>query len=102
MEQMNSAPFFFLVLLLPVGLFIRTVIIIVSIFSLSNTAYIGMLFGVAGFGKGRKRIKIIVLVIILLLFFIILHFGVEAFLQNTIFYGKSGIGMEHTTGKEVP
>ena len=99
MEQMNSSPFFFLVLLLPVGWFIRSIIISISIFSLSNTAYLGMIFGSLGLTKGKNIMKKILLLLILISILVIVNIGFEIILQNTVFYGKTGVGIEYTSGR---
>lgn len=99
MEQMNSSPFFFLVLLLPVGWFVRSVILSISIFSLSNTAYLGMIFGFFGLTKGKNVMKKILLLLILISILVIVNIGFEIFLQNTVFYGKTGVGIEYTSGR---
>ena len=100
MEQMWSTPFFFLALLLPVGLFPKAVLLPVSIFSLSNTAYAGMAGGLFALftGKGATR-KIFILAMIILLAAISLV-GTEEILKNTIFYGKKGVGIEYTSGRD--
>ena len=99
LEQMNSSPFFFLALLLPVGWLIRFIVLPISIFSLSNTAYIGMLVGSLAIRGGKRSVNIILTLMVCSLSFIILYFGLESFLQNTVFYGKSGVGMEFTSGR---
>lgn len=101
LEQMNSAPFFFLVLLLPVGWFLKSIIVSISIFSLSNTAYLGMLFGSLGISGVKRNIKIIFILIFATVTFFILFYDLTTFLQNTIFYGKDGVGFEYTSGRDA-
>jgi len=100
MEQMWSTPFFFLALLLPVGILAKTILLPISIFSLSNTAYAGMAGGLFTLftGKGLTR-KIFILGIIILLAAISLV-GTEKILKDTIFYGKKGVGIEYTSGRD--
>lgn len=100
LEQLNSTPFFFLALLLPINFFIRILIVPTAIFSVSNTAYIGMLGGTLGFLKGNVKMQILVVCLTTALFLIILYFGLDVFLENTIFYGQGGIGLEYTTGRD--
>ena len=99
MEQMNSSPFFFLALLLPVGWFIKSIIVSISVFSLSNTAYLGMIFGFLGLTKGENVVKKILLLVISIIFLVVVNIGFESFLQNTVFYGKTGVGIEYTSGR---
>ena len=100
LEQMNSTPFFFLVLLLPVGVFLRSLIIPLSVFSLSNTAYFGMFWGSLTLGKANKSIKIVVTSIMLLFLTIGFFNGFDVLLQETLFYGKEGVGTEYTSGRD--
>ncbi len=99
LEQLNSTPFFFLALFLSTNFFIKLLILPTSIFSLSNTAYVGMFAGSLGFLKGNKGMQVLVILLTGTLSFIILYFGVNVFLENTIFYGQGGIGFEYTTGR---
>lgn len=100
-EQMNSTPFFFFALLLSTSLSIKALILSISIFSLSNTAYAGMGLGLMSFSSGSKWLKILFFLILSAVAIIISTYGINAFLQNTIFYGKEGVGIEHTTGRDA-
>ncbi|WP_417613367.1 O-antigen ligase family protein [Owenweeksia hongkongensis] len=99
LEQMNSTPFFFLVLLLPVGLFLKGIILPISIFSLSNTAYFGMFAGSFALGKANGRIRFAIILMMVSLLIIGYLIGVESLLQETLFAGKEGVGLEYTTGR---
>jgi O-antigen ligase len=98
-EQMNSTPYFFLALLLPVGWLIKAVILPISIFSTSNTAYAGMASGLLAFGKGNVWLRSFFVVIVTTTAVLIYTIGPESILQQTIFYGKEGVGLEYTTGR---
>lgn len=100
MEQMWSTPFFFLALLLPVGVLSKFIILPISFFSLSNTAYAGMAGGLFALftGKGTMR-KVFILLIIATLLAVSLV-GTEKLLMNTVFYGRKGIGLEYTSGRD--
>ena len=99
LEQMNSTPFFFLALLLPVGIYLRGIILPISIFSLSNTAYFGMFLGSLTLGKANKRIRLGLALLAILLIVLTYTRGFETLLQQTLFYGKEGVGIEHTSGR---
>ncbi|MCG2590792.1 O-antigen ligase family protein [Rhodohalobacter sulfatireducens] len=99
LEQMNSTPYFFLALLLPVGWMVKSFILPISIFSLSNTAYAGFATGILAFGRGNKWLKILLIVISFGILFSVSYWGPQSFLQSTIFYGQQGVGMEYTTGR---
>lgn len=99
-EQFRSTTYFFLALLIPVGWLIKIIILPISIFSLSNTAYAGIAGGLVPlvFEKGRwRRIFIMTGIIVLIA---ISAVGVEKVLLQTIFYGHTGIGAEYTTGRD--
>ncbi|WP_282776963.1 O-antigen ligase family protein [Phaeodactylibacter xiamenensis] len=100
-EQMNSTPYFFFALLLPASFVSKALILSISIFSLSNTAYAGMGLGSYGLSSGNRWLKIIFFTSIILLIAFLSIYGVNAFLQNTLFYGKGGVGLEYTTGRNT-
>lgn len=99
-EQFNSTPYFFFALLFPIGFWIRSGIVAISILSFSNTSYIGMALGALFLGKGNTFLKVIFFFLVAGLLVLISFFGVETLLQNTIFYGKEGIGVEYTSGRD--
>ncbi len=100
MEQMGTTPYFFLVLLLPVGLLAKFLILPISILSVSNTAYAGILLGFTTLYKGKKWVRTLFAAGILAAVIFIFSFGFEKFLLNTVFYDKEGVGMEYTTGRD--
>jgi len=67
--------------------------------SLANTTYFGVFFGLIGsFWSGGKRFQIALFFLIGIMGLFLLGFG-SSVIQNTLFYGKEGIGIEHTTGR---
>lgn len=99
LEQMNSTPFFFLALLLPIGIYLRGVILPISIFSLSNTAYFGMFLGSLTLGRTNKKIRFSLAVLAVILTIFTYTRGFDNLLQQTFFYGKNGVGVEYTSGR---
>lgn len=99
MEQMGSTPYFFLALLLPVGWLVKLMVLPISIFSLSNIAYVGMLLGTVALFKGNRRLRILFLIGFAAVLIAIFYFGFNQFLMNTVFYEKKGIGFEYTSGR---
>ncbi|MFC5191149.1 hypothetical protein ACFPIK_05175 [Algoriphagus aquatilis] len=99
-EQFNSTPFFFFALLFPLGFWIRFGIVAISILSFSNTSYIGMALGALFLAKGNTFLKVIFFCLVGSLLVLIFIFDFEELLQNTIFYGQDGIGLEYTTGRD--
>jgi O-antigen ligase len=99
-EQLRSTPYFFLALLLPIGWLVKLIILPISIFSLSNTAYVGMAGGLIPMmtNKGKWRRIFLLITLITLIAFVL--FGTQRVLQSTIFYGQKGIGLEYTTGRD--
>ncbi len=100
LEQMASTPYFFLALLLPVGWLVKIIVLLISFLSFSNTAYVGMMAGSLALRQGSKwlgRIFAILLIGTAITWFLV---GTETLLQNTVFYGKEGVGMEYTSGRD--
>jgi O-antigen ligase len=79
---------------------IKYLILFISIFSFSNTAYIGMFFGAISLREGSQKLKAWFYLGALGLLFTLLFVDMETILQNTVFYGKEGVGMEHTSGRD--
>ena len=101
MEQMNSTPFFFFALFLSLPIILKVVILSIAIVSKSNTAYLGILLGFLGLinGSNKSRMKLIGLIIIL--FFISQYLGFNQFLLSTVFYEKTGVGIEYISGRDI-
>lgn len=100
-EQFNSTPFFFIALFYPTVWYVRSLILSASIFSQSNTAYAGMIIGSLSFIRGKKWMKAMFFISSIVLLCFIIWLGLENILQNTIFYGKEGVGFEYTTGRDI-
>ena len=99
-EQFNSTPFFFLALFFPAFWGVKYFILGSSIISQSNTAYAGMIAGLLAFREGKNWMKALLVIFLLLLLFAIFLFGIDNILQYTIFYGRGGIGMQYTSGRD--
>jgi hypothetical protein len=99
-EQMGSTPYFFLALLLPVGLLVKIFILPISIFSVSNTAYAGMAGGLLAFLMDKGRLRQVLILVIIGVLVAIATIGTNLILQKTIFYGQGGVGIEYTTGRD--
>ena len=99
-QQMTSTPFFFMALLFPLPLWIRVPILTISILSFSNTAYLGILLGTFALKEGSKYLKAIFFFGGISLLVILLYFGAGDVLKNTVFYGKKGVGLEYTSGRD--
>jgi hypothetical protein len=98
-EQFNSTPFFFIALFFPAVWYIRYFILAGSVLSQSNTAYAGMSAGLLAFWEGKPWMKLLLFILLSGFIIALFVFGTENILQNTIFYGKAGVGVEYTSGR---
>lgn len=98
-EQFNSTPFFFIALFFPAVWYIRYFILAGSVLSQSNTAYAGISAGFLAFRQGKPWMKFLLFVLVAGFTIALFVFGAENILQNTVFYGKAGVGLEYTSGR---
>jgi len=72
-----------------------------AILSVANTNYFGILpAALLGAILGDRKSKVIAAAIVVVAGVGVLYFGLEAVIQNTLFFGKEGVGWEHTTGRD--
>jgi hypothetical protein len=72
-----------------------------AILSVSNKNYFGILPAVfLAAILGDRKSKLLAFGLIGAGVFAIMSFGIEDVLQNTLFYGKEGVGWEHSTGRD--
>jgi len=99
--RLSTGIFFFLALYLCRRRFLGWVVVAFAILSISNKNYFGILPGVLSAAVlGDKKSKILTLVVVGLITASVLYFGMENVVQNTLFYGKAGVGWEYTTGRD--
>lgn len=91
--------FFFFALLLTKRNSLKFLIIIFTILSVSNKIYFGIAFGLLGFYYGNIKNKGWLLILGLATAVSFSLWGDEI-LQNTLFYGREGVGMEYTSGRD--
>jgi len=92
--------FFFIAIFLSKRRYLKYLIIAFTLLSISNKVYFGIAFGMLGFFFGNVKYRVL---------FLIIGFGLaisfalwgEMVLQNTVFYGRVGIGMEYTSGRNM-
>lgn len=98
--RLSSGFFFFLALFLCRRKVARWVVMSFSILSLSNKNYFGIGLGLIPgliFGQAKaKRLALFCIGLSVVAFLI----GGMSIVQNTLFYGKEGVGMEYTTGRD--
>lgn len=92
--------FFFLAIFLTKRKLNKYLIIAFTILSFSNKVFFGIAFGMLGFFFGNIKYRGLFL---LLGFSIAISYAIwgEEFLQNTLFYGREGIGMNYTSGRNM-
>lgn len=100
-SQMCSTVFFFIALYCPKKKWYHYLIIIMSIFSASTVAYIGMAIGSISILWRRTKYKplIIIGVIAISLSFVII--GPQKVLKDTVFHDKESISLEETSGRDI-
>ncbi len=91
--------FFFLALLLTKRKILKYVIMTFSVLSLSNKIFFGIAFGLLGFYYGNIKNKGWLLTLGLITAISFFIWG-DVILENTLFYGREGIGMEYTSGRD--
>lgn len=91
--------FFFFALFLTDNKYIKYTILTFCILCLSNKIYFGIIFGMSGLFFGDGKYKGVLMVSLIGVFLLYLIFG-EAIIQNTLFYGRESISMEHTSGRD--
>lgn len=98
-SQMFATTFFFLALYFRPWKWYNILVMIMSIFSMSTVSYIGMGLGaISGFWtKGKTKILSFAVAFIVLLSCIAI--GPYTILKNTIFFDKSEISLEETSGR---
>ena len=92
--------FFFIALFLTQKKFKKYLIIAFSILSFSNKVFFGIAFGMIGFFFGNVRYRGLFLILGMGIAMTFALWG-DSVLQNTLFYGREGIGMEYTSGRNL-
>ena len=91
--------FFFFALLLTKRKILKYLILTFSVLSLSNKIFFGIAFGLLGFYYGNIKNKGWLLTLGLITAISFFIWG-DVILENTLFYGREGIGMEYTSGRD--
>lgn len=99
-EQFNSTAYFYLALLFPISMIVKSIILSISLLSLSNTAYLGIALGLIGLSYGAKKQRLMFYIIIVTIVSFISIFGIESVLKSSVFFGREEIGIEHTSGRD--
>jgi len=96
-----TAPIVFIALFISKRRLFSIVLLIFTLLSAANKTYFGLAFGlfpglVMGDSKAKKMFPFVLGLVLLSL----LIFGLTTSLQKTLFYGKKGVGIEYTTGRD--
>jgi len=99
--RLSTGVFFFLAFYLCRRRLFGWIVVAFTILSISNKNYFGILPGaLLACVLGDKKSRVLALLVGGTLVFSILCFGMEEVIQNTLFYGKEGVGWEYMTGRD--
>ncbi|MBO5922427.1 MAG: O-antigen ligase family protein [Bacteroidaceae bacterium] len=99
-SQMVSTTFFFMALYYPRKKWYHYLILLMSIFSNSTVAYIGMVIGLISILWKRTKYKAVVVMGVMIFCFSFMVIGPEKVLKQTVFYDKESISLEETSGRD--
>ena len=100
-ERQQTGILFFLAIYISKRKLFRWIVMAFALFSGSNKMYAGMIPGsLLGIFSESRKIKFVSSVGAVVLISGLIFFGLEAVLQETVFRGKAGVGMEYTTGRD--
>jgi O-antigen ligase len=92
--------FFFFAIFLTRRKIMKYLIVLFTVLSFSNKVFFGIAFGMLGFFYGNVKFRSL-FIILGLGFAIAFSLWGETVLQNTLFYGREGVGMEYTSGRNM-
>lgn len=99
-SQMMATTFFYMALFQSQKKWWHYLIIIMSIFSMSTVAYIGMALGIVSTFFGQKKYRVSVILAFLILGSVVAVVGPYKFIKNTVFFEKESISIHETTGRD--
>lgn len=92
--------FFFFALLLAKRKLLKYLIIAFGLLAFSNKIYFGIAFGLLGFLYGNSKYKKYIFLSVITLIIALVSIDVETLLQNTLFYGREGVGITYVSGRD--
>lgn len=100
-SQMSATCFFFLAFYFARREWFGWLIMVMSIFSMSTVAYIGMALGSIGllWTTGKKKVFIVFGTIFFAMAVVVI--GPRTFLKNTLFFDKTDISLDDTSGRDA-
>ena len=99
-SQMMATTFFFMALYFTPRKWYNYLIMVMSIFSMSTVAYIGMALGAISAFWTKGNAKFITIIVAIALLLTTLWMGPKNFLKQTIFFDKAEISLEETSGRD--
>lgn len=99
-SQMMATTFFFMALYFTPRKWYNYLIMVMSIFSMSTVAYIGMALGAISAFWTKGNAKLITIIVAIALLLTTLWMGPQKFLKQTIFFDKAEISLEVTSGRD--
>lgn len=99
--RLQTGIFFFLAIYISKRKLFKWIVMAFALFSGSNKMYAGMIPGaLLGIFSKNRKIKVVSSVGAVVLILGLIYFGLEPVLQETVFRGRTGVGMEYTTGRD--
>lgn len=89
----------FFALLLSKRKIFKYIILIFTLFSISNKIYLGFAIGLLGFLFGHSKSKGLIFIFSMALIFLITLTDFESLLKSTIFLGREEISIDHASGR---
>ena len=99
-SQMMATTYFFMALFVIPRSWYNYLIMIMSVFSMSTVAYIGMAMGTVSAFFSNQKVRIMAIVGGFALVIAIIAIGPRQFLLDTIFFDKADISIEQTSGRD--
>ena len=97
---MTLAVLFFLIIFLSKRKAFVLISLVFTFLSMANKTYFGLFLGsIPGLYLGDRRFHTVLFFLIGVIVMSFLLYGLDV-LQSTLFYGKEGVGMEYTTGRD--
>lgn len=99
-SQMMATTFFYMALYQSRKGWWNYLILVMSVFSMSTVAYIGMALGSVSTFFGQKKYRVAVILVSLILGTVIAVIGPYKFIKDTVFFDKQSISIHETTGRD--
>ncbi|MDE7396339.1 MAG: O-antigen ligase family protein [Muribaculum sp.] len=100
-SQMMATTFFFMALYFIPRRWYNYLILIMSVFSMSTVAYIGMALGAISSFWNRGKGRIVALIAAFFVLLGIVAIGPYKLLKNSVFFDKKHISIEETSGRDM-